>query len=85
LKEAVEAFLGLVRVDKDDLSIATINTEASIDPDSIVDCCRIAHYLQCTQLLDLTPVTKHQPKQLTKYVPEHVPEYVAEHVAEYFS
>jgi hypothetical protein len=36
-KEAVEAFLRLVRVDKDDLPIATINTEASIDPDSIVD------------------------------------------------
>jgi hypothetical protein len=62
-KQTVEAFLQLVvRVDTTtttngntaaDDSITTIITEElSIHPEYIVDCCRIAHYLQCTQLLD---------------------------------
>lgn len=48
-KGAVEAFLKLLL----DNETTTITQDSIVlNPDWIVDCCRIAHYLQCTQMLD---------------------------------
>lgn len=45
-REAVQAFLDMVR--ESDLPLE----ESTISDDHIVDACRLAHYLQCTELLE---------------------------------